>query len=363
MKLATAFDVWFYAFCENGQDVPPTIQFAVERESGRKPNTDTPRIPLPDSVLGYFPSDAVRMPLLGFLKEYFTRFDTQPRGENILSYYTSCSRFVISTSTEPRCGPVQHGSSPHTNTAATARIETVAADGTVVKIFLTTNRLSPQYFARSRNLLRCRDEYRRRDLVTCGPVSIAAFLDELPATEHPLESFTVDVIFHSDTQILFTVTGVFYEVHSVTPASGGSNAQASPVQKTVRKTLRCFSRTMILVAPGGHIIQDDLIVSNPSPLLCKRYISEVAAKAQSSSGTGNATSSSSTAVQPTVSTGLVPPNPATQVVVLNEMRARSGMNEAFARQCLDEYAWNLDQALNAFHALNSAGKIPPNAFT
>ncbi|TPP56747.1 Nuclear RNA export factor 1 [Fasciola gigantica] len=351
----------------NGRDLPTVVQFAVEGGSGRKGPSNTPRIPLPESVLGYFPSEAVRMPLLGFLKEYFTRFDSQPRGENILSYYTSASQMVVSTATEFRgIGSSHHNNSSshssNSNTPATARIESVAAGGTVIKTYLTTSRLSHPYYVRSRNLLRCRDDIRRRDLIIIGPIAIAAFLDELPATEHPLESFTVDVTFHSDTQILFTVTGVFYELQSLSQSGSGSSATNNPTQKATRKTLRCFTRTMILVAPGGHIVQDDLIISNPTPSLCKRYITDVAAKAQSTNNPASS-SASTPASAPAVAVPSVVIDPAIQLTLLNEIRARTGMNEAFARQCLSEYAWNLDEAFNAFQTLNAAGRIPRDAFT
>ncbi len=57
-------------------------------------------------------------------------------------------------------------------------------------------------------------------------------------------------------QILFNVSGVFYEIRQPT----GSN-------RALRKVLRCFTRSMILVAPAGHIMQDDLLISNPSESL------------------------------------------------------------------------------------------------
>ncbi|KAA0189091.1 Nuclear RNA export factor 1 [Fasciolopsis buskii] len=345
----------------NGKDLPVTVQFAIEQSSGGKGSPVTPKIPLPESVLGCFPSESVRMPLLGFLKEYFTRFDSQPRGENVLSYYTSASQMVMSVVPDFRLlGSGHHsgGSSNsfHSNISATARIESVDANGTTIKTYLSTSRLTQPYFSRSRNLLRCHDDCRRRELIVTGSIGIAAFLDELPSTEHPLESFSVDVAFHSDTQILFTVTGVFYELHPLTQ----STSSARPGQKVVRKTLRCFSRTMILVAPGGHIVQDDLIVSNPTQRLCQRYITDVAARAQSTNDTAPSANSASVSVV-TAPSSVV--DPVTQLALLNEMRARTGMNETFARQCLSEYSWNLDSAFTAFQTLNAAGRIPRDAFS
>lgn len=59
---------------QNGKDLPVTVQFAIEQSSGGKGSPVTPKIPLPESVLGCFPSESVRMPLLGFLKEWVSQF-------------------------------------------------------------------------------------------------------------------------------------------------------------------------------------------------------------------------------------------------------------------------------------------------
>lgn len=95
------------------------------------------------------------------------------------------------------------------------------------------------------------------DLVSQGPINIASVLGKLPLSEHVLESFCVDVIDQSDSQIILNVAGVFYEIR---PAPGNSIP--------LRKVLRCFNRLMILVAPGTKILQDNIIISNPTePLI------------------------------------------------------------------------------------------------
>ncbi|CAH8593598.1 unnamed protein product [Dicrocoelium dendriticum] len=321
----------------NGEDLPHSVQFAVE-QTGRLPASSS-RIPLPNSVLGCFPNDEVRIPLLTFLKEFFTRYDSKPRGDNLLPYYTTASQLVLSVSPDK---PYPGGQMPYSNSA---RMDTVAEDGTKLKITLMTARLTPTYFHKSRNLLRLHNESKRKEVVARGSLACASLLDELPATEHPLESLSVDVAFHSSSQMVFTVSGVFYEVHQ---QSSDTQTEA----KIIRKILRCFSRTMILVAPGGHIIQDDFIISNPSPPLCKKYITGVVCKNRSER------TSEASSLQ-ALTDG---PDGNTQTVLLNELKQRSGMNEAFSRQCLQEYQWNLEAALNAVQTLSSAGKLPPEAF-
>lgn len=65
------------------------------------------------------------------------------------------------------------------------------------KVLLMTNNLDDAYFKQNRNLLRCKDEHRRHELICQGPLNICSALGKLPPTEHILESFCVDVVFHS----------------------------------------------------------------------------------------------------------------------------------------------------------------------
>lgn len=83
------------------------------------------------------------------------------------------------------------------NVSFTARVEIQNGSDQPTTAYLTTSRLNQAYFLRSRNLLRCRDQSRRRDMVVRGSLAITHFLDELPTTEHQLESLSVDVAFHS----------------------------------------------------------------------------------------------------------------------------------------------------------------------
>lgn len=148
-------------------------------------------------------------------------------------------------------------SSQFTGKSVLETIETVNTNGEKQKTQLMTNNLSDLYFKNNRNLIRCRDEGKRMELVAQGPLNIASVLGKLPQTEHVLESFCVDVIDQSNNQIILNVTGVFYEIG---PASGPN--------VSLRKILRCFNRLMIIVAPGTKILQDNLIISNPSdPLI------------------------------------------------------------------------------------------------
>ncbi|KER21100.1 hypothetical protein T265_10514 [Opisthorchis viverrini] len=64
---------------------------------------------------------------------------------------------------------------------------------------------------------------------------------------------------------------------------------------------------------------------------------------------------------PSVSSS-TPADASAQAILITELKQRSGMNEAFSRQCLEEYQWNFEAAFGAFEMLRNAGKLPPEAF-
>ncbi|VDD84209.1 unnamed protein product, partial [Mesocestoides corti] len=314
----------------NGNPIKVTVEFAIEHASNASTVTRGPRFPLPKTIQGYFPNEEIRIPLLTFLKEYFSRYDSSPRGENIYSYYTSASTLTMCLN-------------PASQFSGKSVSETIEAnDGSSQKTVLLTNNLDDAYFKQNRNLLRCKDEHKRHELICQGSLDIASALGKLPATEHVLESFCIDVIFHSESQILFNVSGVFYEIKR----GAGSNA---PLQKV----LRCFARSMILVAPGSQILQDDIIFSNPSESLIQRYIRDVKKRAS----TSGVSRSSAPMIPPSVPAGANE-----REVMLSEFRRQTGMNMAFCRQCLEEFGWQFDTALSSFQSMHAAGTIPQAAF-
>ncbi|VEL32741.1 unnamed protein product [Protopolystoma xenopodis] len=332
----------------NGQELPATIQFAVEQGITTESSESLNKLPLPESVLGYFPNDTIRLPLLTFLKGYLNKFDMERRGEHLLPYYSANSVLTISTSPffSGGCGySGLSGSGGGNNQPVSA---TITMPETGRRVLLCTARLPDVYLSRSRNLLRCRDETRRRDLIARGTLGIASQLDSLPCTEHLLDTLSIDVIFHS--------------VHKLSVPSISSAASSCPANRPaeLRKVLRCFSRTMILVAPEGHIIQEDFIISNPSHALVKKHIFDVEHSAKMT-----------IPLQPSKAGALeAPVTPASNLPTSATSRddhlrlfcQRTGMNEAFARQCLEEYQWDFARAAESFDLMHAAGSIPAAAF-
>nr|CDS25628.1 nuclear rna export factor 1 [Hymenolepis microstoma] len=319
----------------NGKPVKTTVQFAIEQISNAPEINRAPRIPLPPSIQGHFGSEEIRKPLLSFLMEYFGHYDVQQRGEGMYNYYTSASTLTMTI----------NPCSQFTGKSVLETIETVDANGEKRKIQLMTNNLSDSYFKSNRNLIRCKDETKRMELVSQGPLNIASVLGKLPPTEHVLESFCVDVIDQSNDQIILNLTGVFYEI----ALSSGANIP-------LRKVLRCFNRLMIIVAPGTKILQDNLIISNPSEPLIQRYIRDVKRSSKNQFSAGTSISSP----QPPITNNSQPSNDQQTMVI--EFHRQTGMNMTYSRQCLQEFGWQFEAALNGFRTMNASGSIPQIAF-
>ncbi|KAF4526850.1 hypothetical protein B566_EDAN015655 [Ephemera danica] len=68
-----------------------------------------------------------------------------------------------------------------------------------------------RYVTENRNLIRLSDYNKINKLVRKGPNEITDLLCKLPATHHDTNSFTIDLIYHSKTGALLTMSGVFKE--------------------------------------------------------------------------------------------------------------------------------------------------------
>lgn len=120
-----------------------------------------------------------------FICRFFSRYDAPQRGECIYSYYTSASTLTICVN-------------PASQFTGKSVLETVDSGGTPnQRIQLLTNNVDDAYYKQNRNLMRCKDEKKRHEFICQGPINIASALGKLPATEHILESFCVDVISYS----------------------------------------------------------------------------------------------------------------------------------------------------------------------
>lgn len=278
----------------DGNDLPPPITFDIEA-----------RTDLPKSKLNYFPNTEVQGPIVKFLKDYFTVYDSADR-TGLSGAYHGNAMFSLSVAYN---GAVQYKQSS-----------------------------LGSYIDGSRNLIRqFKDSSKKHKLLKKGSMIIPQ-LCLLPKTLHDPNTFNVDCNLISSTMMSFTVQGVFKEVES----------------KQDKQPIRAFSRTFVTV-PGGSsmlIVNDMLTITNASP-----------DQIQSAFKTPAPTPSSSPVPQTSPSNpfeGLNLTEVQKQMIV--SFMGDSQMNSEWSAKCLAENGWDYAKAGQNFLQLQSEGKIPAEAF-
>uniref|UniRef100_A0A8C5QTD8 Nuclear RNA export factor 1 n=1 Tax=Leptobrachium leishanense TaxID=445787 RepID=A0A8C5QTD8_9ANUR len=182
----------------DGQELVPPINFDVE----------TPTL-LPPTKGSYLQNDEIKGLVLRFLQQYFTCYDGEDR-QGLLNVYhdeACCSL----------CIPYFQGQNPSRSSLG-------------------------EYFKDCRNLKKLKDPSIRHKLLKHKRLNIVGFLNELPRTQHDLNSFVVDITAASNTQLCFVVNGIFKEVEGPS-----------------RDPVRAFSRVFIAVPSndGGMLLVND----------------------------------------------------------------------------------------------------------
>ena len=147
------------------KELPPIIGFDTEDEA--KTSSD-----FPSTVAKFVKNPAAEVTVVNFLKVYFQIYDSDKRQDLLVAYHDSAT-FSMS------------------------------AWGSREQL--------PVYIPDSRNLLKVDYEKKRHDLLKTGKLSVVAFLEKLPKTEHDMNTFTLDVPFSTESMMIFTVTGCFRE--------------------------------------------------------------------------------------------------------------------------------------------------------
>ncbi|XP_057573582.1 nuclear RNA export factor 2-like [Hippopotamus amphibius kiboko] len=184
-----------------------------------------------------------------------------------------------------------------------------------------------EYFKESRNMKNLKDPHLRVQLLKHRRGDIVRALCVLPNTQHDLSSFLVDMWFHTETMLCFSVSGVFKEV------------EGSP-----QGCVRAFTRTFI-ATPGSFsslfIVNDELFVREASP---------------------KKTQSTFSIPVPTPSTSFMPTFSSEQQQMVQAFSTQSGMNLQWSQKCLQDNEWNYTRAGQVFSMLKTEGKIPEEAF-
>uniref|UniRef100_A0A8B9EKS1 Nuclear RNA export factor 1 n=1 Tax=Anser cygnoides TaxID=8845 RepID=A0A8B9EKS1_ANSCY len=266
----------------DGHELPPPIAFDVEA-----PTT------LPPCKGSYFGSDDLKALVLRFLQQYYSIYDSSDR-QGLLDAYHDGACCSLSIPFGPQNPP--------------------------------RNSLN-EYFKDSRNVKKLKDPTMRFKLLKHTRLNVVAFLNELPKTQHDVNSFVVDVCAQTNTLLCFAVHGIFKEV------DGKS-----------RDSVRAFTRMFIAVPAGNTglcIVNDELFVRNATTEEIRKAFVMPA---------------------PTPSSSPVPTLSAEQQEMLAAFSMQSGMNLEWSQKCLQDNDWDYGRAGQVFTQLKLEGKIPEVAF-
>ncbi|NXG39860.1 NXF1 factor, partial [Dromaius novaehollandiae] len=185
----------------------PTPHMAGASVRGPRPSIRSPQG-------SYFGSDDLKVLVLRFLQQYYSIYDSSDR-QGLLDAYHDGACCSLSIPFGPQNPP--------------------------------RNSLN-EYFKDSRNVKKLKDPTMRFKLLKHTRLNVVAFLNELPKTQHDVNSFVVDICAQTNTLLCFAVHGIFKEV------DGKS-----------RDSVRAFTRMFIAVPAGNTglcIVNDELFVRN-----------------------------------------------------------------------------------------------------
>ncbi|XP_060110353.1 nuclear RNA export factor 1 [Heteronotia binoei] len=266
----------------DGHELPPPIAFDVEAPTA-----------LPACKGSYFPSDDLKVLILRFLQQYYAVYDSGNRQGLLDAYHDgACCSLSIPFSIQ---NPGRSNLS--------------------------------DYFKNSRNVKRLKDPTMRFRLLKHTRLNVVAFLNELPKTQHDINSFVVDVCAQQNTMLCFTLSGVFKEVEG-----------------KYRELMRAFTRVFIAVPASNNglcIVNDQLFIRNPNNEDIRKAFVMPA---------------------PTPSSSPVPTLSAEQQEMLQNFSLQSGMNLEWSQKCLSDNDWDYAHAARIFTQLKAEGKIPEVAF-
>ncbi|XP_004713545.2 nuclear RNA export factor 1, partial [Echinops telfairi] len=266
----------------DGHELPPPIAFDVE-----------PPTTLPPCKGSYLGSESLKNLVLHFLQQYYAIYDSGDR-QGLLDAYHDGACCSLSIPFMPQ--------NPSRSSLS-------------------------EYFKDSRNVKKLKEPSLRFRLLKHTRLNVVAFLNELPRTQHDINSFVVDISAQTSTLLCFSVNGVFKEVDG-----------------KCRDSLRAFSRTFIAVPASNSglcIVNDELFVRNASPEEIQRAFAMPA---------------------PTPSSSPVPTLSPEQQEMLQAFSTQSGMNLEWSQKCLQDNEWDYSRSAQVFTQLKAEGKIPEVAF-
>lgn len=192
------------------------------------------------------------------------------------------------------------------------------------------------YVRDSRNLVYVKSDERLEDMLHKNNLEIVAWLKKMPTTEHVSESLKLDSSFFQPHMLTFSISGVYVEKRS---ADEGASCY------------RSFQRTFVCVPVSSEqmiIVNEQCIISNLSEQQSKIYKEE------------NLSSDSKKVMSPQSSTFQETPSEDPKLSMIKKFSNRTGLNEKWAKDCLEFSDWNYDVAEKNFFEHKS--EIPAEAF-
>ncbi|XP_072167312.1 nuclear RNA export factor 1-like [Diadema setosum] len=283
----------------DGHQLPPPINFGLEVETV-----------LPTARPNFFANEQIKGILVPFLEKYFKVYDSDDRQPLLNVYHDqACFSICVPLSTDGGGGP-----------------------RTRLSRYISNNQ--------SRNLLVAKDPSQRNKLIKQKKVPIVAYLHDLPATQHDLNSLRIDVSMAVGTLLSFTVSGAVKEV-----TSKGGNEVVYAFSRVFLASHHptnglCLINDQLILRPATNQQKASFASPGPTPSTSPVNVPQ-----------GNVTIAS--AVQ-----GLTPP----QQEMLSAFMRQSGMNAEWSIKCLSECNWNYEESAKIFTDLQSRGQIPAEAF-
>nr|XP_026235915.1 nuclear RNA export factor 2-like [Urocitellus parryii] len=263
--------------CLDGQESPRPTLCGIEAHKK-----------LPTCKGSFFGSDILKNLVLQFLQQYYLIYDYGDR-KSLLGTYHIEACFSLTIPFNPK--------DPALNSFC-------------------------EYFKYNRDIKKLKDSYQWKQLKHTKH-DILDTLCVLPKTRHDLSSFVVDMWFHTETMLCFSVNGLFKEVEGKSQGS-----------------VRAFIRTFIAI-PGSNsslcIINDKLFVRDPSPQ-------------------GN--QSPFCIPMATCSSTSVPALSEEQQEMVQAFSVRSGMNLRWSQKYLEENHWDYIRATQVLTMPKVKGMVP-----
>lgn len=195
-----------------------------------------------------------------------------------------------------------------------------------------------KHVTESLNFLSVKDDSRGQKSSYQGKRDIIACLSKLPKTQHVPNSFVTNLKVFTPQVILMSLTGLFWELGP-----------------TGKQLLRSFSRDLVIVPHGqGHCIMNEELSLTCATDNQTEVGLRTSGPAEMLPSTTRVTVAASRQVE-LIDDGM-------KQRMVDGLAAQTGMNMQWARKCLHEGNWDIQQTIYMLIVISKQGTIPAEAF-